>query len=436
MKNRIMNLLKKIQQVETFRNIFALFSGTALAQAIPFALAPIISRLYSTEDFAVYADFVSIFNLLAVVVTGRYSLAIVVAKNQREAANLLALSLVITSIVSVFSFFLLLFMHSYIAGWLGNSDLAKWLLFIPLGVLFFGIYEALSYWLNRQKKYKSFAVSKIVRSSAIGSANIGFGAFDFKNFGLIVGQIIGDFFASLSAFATFLKNDKQNIKFLTIKDIKQVAVSYKEFPMFNSIQAFADKFKESAIILIISAYFSDNISGAYFFGFKYIQAPIALIVYSLYQVFYQKFSDKFNNSEKLYPVLIQILKNSIFVAVFLFLIILFASEPLFNFVFGKEWQIAGAYVKLLAPMLAINFVSSQISFLPLILKKQNIFLYISLFNNILTPLFVLISAYSFNNINYVISTLSISESIILTFILIWLIQIVKKYDKNLLPLPK
>ncbi len=426
-----MNVRKKIQENETLRNIFALFSGTALAQAIPFLLAPIVSRIYSTSDFAIYADFVSIFNLVSVIITGRYSLAIVVAKSQKEAINLLVLSLIITGIISTLSFFLFLPLHKMIANLLGNANLAKWLLIMPLVVFFYGIYETFSYWLNRQKQYKDFSISKITRSIAIGTGNIGFGILNFKNTGLIIGQIIGDALASFSAILSFWKKDKENLKLLNVNEIKHVAVLYKAFPMYNSIQAFADKFKESAIILIISTFFSDNISGAYFFGFKYIQAPIALIVYSLYQVFYQKFSDKFNKSEKLYPALIQILKKSIIFAAFLFLIIFFTSEPLFSFVFGKEWEIAGSYVKLLAPMLAINFVSSQISFLPLILKKQNIFLYISLFNNILTPLFVFLMALKFNNIQYVISILSISESIILTFILIWLIQIVKKYDKNL-----
>ena len=188
---------------EIIKNILTLFTGTAMAQAIPLLLAPVISRIYTSADFAMFGDYISIFNLVAVVSTGRYSFAIVVAEKQKEAANLLALSVLIAGIVSIISLLILIPLHSYIGIWLNNPELSKWVFFIPAGVLFFGLFEAFSYWLNRTKYYKGLAGAKVSRSSTIGGLNIGLGLLELKKSGLLIAQTVGDFIAAFVSAILF-----------------------------------------------------------------------------------------------------------------------------------------------------------------------------------------------------------------------------------------
>ncbi len=45
---------------EFTRNVLTLMTGTTIAQAIPIAISPILTRIYTPQDFGVYALFVSI----------------------------------------------------------------------------------------------------------------------------------------------------------------------------------------------------------------------------------------------------------------------------------------------------------------------------------------------------------------------------------------
>jgi len=54
-----------------FRDVGVLVTGTAVAQAIPLAASPILTRLFGPEDFGLVGVFLAIATVLAVVSTGR-----------------------------------------------------------------------------------------------------------------------------------------------------------------------------------------------------------------------------------------------------------------------------------------------------------------------------------------------------------------------------
>ena len=212
-----MQKIRLILKSEMIKNVLTLFTGTALAQAVPLILAPVISRIYTDTDFAMFADYISIFSLLSVISTGRYSLAIVPVKDSKDAVNILALSFFVSVFVSILSLVLLAVLHEYIAAWLDNAELGKWLFFIPVGVFFAGSFEALTYWLNRKQKYKGLAGAKISQSTSIGILNIVLGLLKFKKTGLILSRVTGDLIAGLTAGGVFLKSDRKELKHISKK---------------------------------------------------------------------------------------------------------------------------------------------------------------------------------------------------------------------------
>ena len=54
-------MLTKLKLKSEFtRNVLTLMTGTTIAQAIPIAINPILTRLYTPEDFGVFALFIAI----------------------------------------------------------------------------------------------------------------------------------------------------------------------------------------------------------------------------------------------------------------------------------------------------------------------------------------------------------------------------------------
>ena len=76
-----MMMLKKyvnrLAKSEYFGNLSIQLIGTLIAQLIPIAISPLLSRLYKQDAFAILAIFMAVIGVLNVPNAGRYNIAIV-----------------------------------------------------------------------------------------------------------------------------------------------------------------------------------------------------------------------------------------------------------------------------------------------------------------------------------------------------------------------
>src|SRR5688500_14561464 len=115
-------MLKKILPKGEFsKNVLTLLMGTGIAQIIPIAMAPVISRIYSPEDVGVFTVFLSISTIFSVIATARYELAIILPKSDEDAFTIVFLSLAINLIISSLLFIIVLFFNQNICNWLNNT---------------------------------------------------------------------------------------------------------------------------------------------------------------------------------------------------------------------------------------------------------------------------------------------------------------------------
>ena len=225
-------------------------TGSIIAQAIPIAISPILTRIYTPEDFGIFALYMSIASIFATFATGRYELAIMLPKKDEDAANILFLSLMITFVVSFVSFIIILLFNQEIVSFLESPSLSNWLYIIPSSVILTGLYQSFNYWNNRKKQYKRLAVSRVTQSAVTGSTNLGMGFSGFGVSGLIVGGLAGQG-VSTSVLGRFIwKNDRK--MFHDLNKIKFIALmkKYKKFPLLNLPNAVIDSFRLSASICL------------------------------------------------------------------------------------------------------------------------------------------------------------------------------------------
>ncbi len=75
----------EIKSARSFtQNFLILFTGNSIGQAIPFILAPFISRLYKPEEIAVQENFLAMASLIAIVAAARFDLAILIPLTKRK----------------------------------------------------------------------------------------------------------------------------------------------------------------------------------------------------------------------------------------------------------------------------------------------------------------------------------------------------------------
>jgi len=342
------------------RNLAILGSGTAIAQLIPVLSSPILTRLYTPEDFGIFAVFMALISTFIPIICGKYEVALVLPRNNMEAKHLLGIAFYFCFILVCAVGALFLFSEERILLLIHISKLGSWLMAVPMVLFLVGIFTALSYYSNRNKRYKLLANARIIRSVVTALVSISAGYFTVGFGGLLAGFFIGVAVASL-----FLLT--QNREILTPSLIrwsrtkKNLLCKYRHYPIYNASTSLLNGLTLNLPVFFLSGFFPETIVGYYAIVFRVAYAPVGFIATSISQINLKKVVDLISNNS---PVIPYLLKLSglllLLILVPAFPIIMWGPE-IFGFVFGENWSIAGEYARILMPAIIIQFISSTLS---------------------------------------------------------------------------
>ena len=360
---------------EFSKNVITLMTGTMLAQALPIAISPILTRLYSPDDFGAFALFMSITSIFGAIITARYELSIMLPKLNSDAANLVVLSLSIAFSLSIILLIVVFVFNDQIVSFLGNTDLKNWLYFIPLSVLLTGVYQSLNYWSNRNKKYKRLASAKVIQSSMKGGATTGFGFLNIGAMGLVFGSIIGQLFSTLFLFFLVKKNNNNFFQDVSINRMKQLAKKYDKFVKYDLPASISFSVYSNMAVVFFNKFFESAISGFYFFANRLLKVPFSFFINAFSDVFYQKIStttDLNIISKEVNNYSIKLLKLTIIP----FLLIVYNSYFYVGFVFGDEWGDLWKYMYIFSLPIYIALILSPYGHVLKVVNRQEVSMFL------------------------------------------------------------
>lgn len=361
---------RKLLKSEFNRNVLTLMTGTIIAQAIPIAITPILTRIYTPEDFGIFTLFVSITAILSSIANGRYELAIMLPEKDEDAINVAALGLLIAV---TFSFILLLptlIFNQSIANLLGNEEIGFWLYFVPFVVFMTGLFNVLNYLNTRKKLYKDIAKANVYKSVGMASVQLGVGFVKSGAMGLISGQIISQVIANYR----LAKNAQQNYDLKKIKktEIKRLAKRYIKFPKFSMWGILANNLGYNLTNILISIYYSVATLGFYSFTQRMLGIPASLIGKSIHEVYFQEATKEKQKTGKAIKTFNKSSKKLFILSVTIFTPLYFLIPMIFEFVFGANWKIAGEYGQIILPFVAIQFIAAGLSSTTVIFEMQKL----------------------------------------------------------------
>lgn len=366
---------KILSLTEFSKNVITLMSGTMLAQALPIAISPILTRLYSPDDFGVFALFMSITSIFGAIVTARYELSIMLPKSNSDAANLVILSLSIAFLLSLILLIVVFVFNDQIVRFLDNTDLKNWLYFIPLSVLLTGVYQSLNYWSNRNKKYKRLASAKVIESSTKGGANTGFGFLNIGAIGLVFGSIIGQLFSTLFLFFFVKKNNNNFFEDVSINRMKQMAKKYNKFVKYDLPAKISFSVYSNIAVIFFNKFFESAISGFYFFANRLLKVPFSFFITAFSDVFYQKLStitDLNIISKEVNNYSNKLMKFTIIP----FLLIVYSSYFYVEVIFGDEWGDLWKYMYIFSLPIFIALILSPYGHVLKVVNRQEISMFL------------------------------------------------------------
>ncbi|MCD5380539.1 oligosaccharide flippase family protein [Candidatus Gracilibacteria bacterium] len=365
------------------RNILTLMTGTIIAQAIPIAISPLLTRIYSPDDFGIFALYMSIISILAVIATGRYELAIILPEKDEDAINLIALSMILVSVFCFFVFILVLVFNDQIVSILKAPNISSWLYFTPISIFFMGLYQNLNSWINRKKQYKKQALSKVVQNATIGSSSLGLGFSGIISSGLIMGLIAGQgVVASFLGLLTW-RRDKSLFKKINSLQVIHMGRKYIDFPKYDIAASLSSVSSQQIVHILFNSLFGSTTAGYYYLTQRMLGAPISFLASAILDVFKQKAAKDYKKHGNAKVIYKSTFKKLLVLSIIPTTIIYFFAIDIFVFMFGENWKEAGIYAQILAPMLLFRFLANPLSFMLYIANKQIINLYTQLLSIII-----------------------------------------------------
>jgi len=364
-----------------------LMTGTTIAQAIPIGISPILTRIYTPEDFGVVGLFGSISLLLGSMANAQYESAITLPDNDEDAYEIASMSLVLALLFSMFLFIIVLFFHDSIVTLLGTEKIANWLYFIPLVVFLTGLFNVLNYLNLREKNFKELSTVKVYRSLATGFIQISMGLIKDGAFGLISGQIISNFMGNIYLLK---KTIWSKYNFFSKKNII-MAKKYKKFPIYYLPNNLIFNLSNTITIVLISSLFGAISLGFYTMANRILGLPGSIIGNSISQVYLQKASEDKNREDSILPIFLETLKKLVVISLPLFILFFFTLEDIFSIIFGSEWRIAGYYAEILTPLFFIKFIRAGLNTTIIVLEKQKIGLWLNILTIVLIVCIFIVS---------------------------------------------
>ena len=347
-------IFSRLRHSAFVKNVLIVMTGTAAAQAIGFALTPVISRLYSPSDFGVFGSFDAVLTVIAAGVTLDYSQAVMLPKEKKDAINLFMLSCASAVIFCILSLAACLLLPGYLQGLMKAPNV--WVLpMLVAAILVTGMNQSCQAWCVRVKAFKATSASQVIRSLSSSGMQIGFGLFRGGSVWLIVSSILADIFASVNLARVVVRDVWASRRDIEWPLMKRLAREYRDFPMYSASMNVINALSMGLPVLLLTHYFGIAVAGAYAFGVRILSAPMALILRALRQVLFQKAAETKNQGDRLMPLYVKITGGLFAMAFLPALALIIWSPPLFAWLFGSQWQQAGEFARYLTVWLLFMF---------------------------------------------------------------------------------
>lgn len=360
-------------------NVLKIVSGSVIAQALSVLLIPIITRIYSPNDFGIFQLILSISGILTIVSTFSYQFSIILPKEDEDSVNIVVLCIILVTLTSLLTGIGILFLPVNIDDILNAPGASRYLIYLPIIVFLNGLFFVQNYWLSRRIRFGVIAGARVSNTLLGKVFQIGLAKWIVSPVSLLVGLIAGYVFADLFMLKG-IKKDIQIFKKVSIKRMKEVAIQHKNFPLFSSWSTIANTISPQVPTFLLALFYGPTVVGHYSLAYQVVNMPMVIVGNAIGQVFFQKVSEVKNGNVDgdVKTVVEEVYKKLISIGIFPMILLMIIGEQVFTFAFGESWSVSGIYVRILLPWIFLVFLSSPISTLYSIYDKQSVWLTFSI----------------------------------------------------------
>lgn len=378
MKSLIEKLNSKLNAQGGFlKAVSVLVGGTAFAQLLTVISLPIITRLYTPEQFSVFAIYVSMLGILGVICCLRFEIAIPIPEDKQEAISLSVLAIVSNIIFSILLCLVIFLFSKPLLTWMGKVEILDYIWWLPVGVFFTGLFTTFQYWATRQKQYNIIAKTSVVQAGVGSITQIVSGLLGYGVLGLVFGQVVKSSAGMIKLAKNFYQDCSQFIKKENFSNLKSVFKKNIQFPKYSVWDALANTASIQLPIMMIALLSTGGEAGFLMLAMQLLAIPMTFIGRAVSQVYLAEAPAKVESGE-IGEFTVKVLENLLLIGISILVAIGILSPLFVKYIFGQQWAGMGVMISWMIPWFIFQLISSPISMIMHVVNKQKLLLVLTL----------------------------------------------------------
>ena len=352
-----------------WRSVGVVLTGSAMAQAIPLLGSLAIARIYAPGEFGLFASWLGVTSLLAVVITGRFEMALALEPDGEP--RRVAVIAVLVTVAAASGGVLCLLTLSWLAGWARLPHTALWFLGALTAALM-ATAQTWQAWAAANGNYRRLSTIRIAQATLVTGSQILAGLYDPSAPTLAFAHAAGVAGGIAIAMWQLPLSLRQPSGPGWRHALRDFCARHRRLPM---VSLPADSINTAAgqlPLLIVTTRFGAEVAGWLALTMRMLGGPISLLGAAVLDVFRRHAAQSWREHGQCRGDYMRAFKVLGGASALFVLALAPASEALFQLAFGAPWRMAGTIAFWLLPMFAFRFVASPLSYMFYVADKQHI----------------------------------------------------------------
>jgi O-antigen/teichoic acid export membrane protein len=362
------------------RKCWLVASGTIAGQALVVLSSPLLTRLYTPEEFGLFAVFGALAGIAGTATGLRFEYAVPLLRDDRDAAAMVGLVALTSILLGLAAMVGIWFFGAFLVRAVEAPSLEAWLWLLPPAIVIWGFGSALSYWSVRRGTYGVNGFNRTLQLGSQTAGQVGLGITGLGAPGLILGYVLGYVIRTGHYLWRLTAAERRVLARPSPGRIWRNARDHWRYPAFAFPSSLLAQTSQLAPALLVAVLFGPAMAGFYALGQRIVGLPVRMLSEAGSQVFLGEMRDLAHADLR------RLFLRTIILFTGLGLIgmlpVMLFAQPLFVLIFGEAWREAGLLVQLLLPLYLARFVSLPISQLLHALNRQDMHLFLAILGNL------------------------------------------------------
>lgn len=421
--------LSSIFKSSGVRNFTKLLSANVVAQVIGLVVYPILTRIYTPEDFGLLNLFLSIGGVLAILSTAEYYYAIVLPKEDKDAENVLGVGvlwlLATTVVVSLSVVF-----AQPISVLFKSPNLTSYYWMMPFYVFAIGAWNLLNYWYIRHKEYNPISRYQVSQNILSAGGKLGMGWGGVLHGGMIYSVVVAPLISLVCSWVSARKTLLPALRRISWRGLGEQAKVYRNFPCFVLPRSFVNMLAGQMPVLLLTPFFGGEAVGFLSLAILLGYTPIGTITRAIYQVMYQHTMEQVHRQQPIGQIFRKFILSASAIIIPVFVGLWFVLPDLTAWLLGAEWHVSGEYIRWMLPWLYVSLLSCSINYLFDVFMKQKWGLFFEVLLAVMRVAGLCIGVWA-GNFMLAIICYSFFTALSLVVQIVWMLWQVRQYDRSL-----